>query len=176
MRSILVFAALLSATLAVSSDLRAAESEAVQGQKVAKPIVLTPELIAAHRNYQQAQLKWRNYRFYKLPQQRKVLDQQVRLAEAEIRVLKRRVRDYRPFLQVGEFSPVRTAAENDRLALLETEQQLKLLRDQRIHLMRAGRQHGELYQLEVLRTAASYLQIANQSQAASKQAMMEEKQ
>jgi hypothetical protein len=124
------------------------------GEVVLRPVVITPDLVAAQHAYQLAQLRWQQYRFVELPRQRKLLDNQLRLGESEIRVLKRRLRDYRPFLQVGRYSPVRTAAEYDQLALQFAEQQLELLSSERTNLMRYSRQHGQLYQLEVLRTAA----------------------
>ena len=45
-----------------------------------------------------------------LPQHRQLLNQQVKATEAEIAMLKRRLRDYEPFLRVGDYSPARTAA------------------------------------------------------------------
>lgn len=139
-------------------------SEQVSGEKLPSPMVVTPELIEAHHAYQLAQLRLQQYRFVELPRQRQLLNNQVRQSEAEIRVLRRRVRDYRPFLQVGRYSPARTAAENDRLALLAVEQQLKLLRTERINLMRYSRQNSQLYQLDVLRTAARVLELSAAAQ------------
>ncbi|MEM8945708.1 MAG: hypothetical protein AAGD11_11035 [Planctomycetota bacterium] len=159
MSRFLAIACLLSASLSIAAEVKAQEIDQVERRPEPAPLVLTPELIDAHREYQLAQLRWQKYRFQEQPRQRKLLDQQVGLAEAEIRVLRRRIRDYRPFLQVGRYSPARTAAENDRLALLATEQELRLLRDERINQMRYRRQTNQLYQLEVLRTAAKVLAV-----------------
>lgn len=166
MRTMLWAVGLLIALL-VTPVVQAAEEkpEPVAGEPLPAPIVLTPELIEAHHDYQLAQLRLQKYRFQELPRQRQLLDQQVRLAESELRLLRRRVRDYRPFLQVGRYSPARTAAENDRLALLTVEQELELLRTERINLMRFSRQNRQLYELDVLRTAAKVLAI-QQSQSA----------
>lgn len=128
--------------------------------KAAGPAV-SLELIDAHRAYQAAKLRMHQYRFVSLPQQRQRLDQQSKLAEAEITVLERRLRDYQPFLRVGDYSPVRTAAENHQLALLATEQRLRQIKDSRIALLRLSRQQSQLYQLDVLR-AATRRKLANQ--------------
>lgn len=169
MRTMLFGAVLFVASVAApqSSQAEEVETEVVQGEALPAPIVLTPELIEAHHAYQFAQLRWQQYRFQELPQKRQLLDQQIRSSEAAIQVLKRRIRDYRPFLQVGRYSPVRTAAENDRLALLTVEQELKLLRTQRINLMRFQRQNSQLYQLDVLRTASRVLQLSAEAQQAA---------
>ena len=106
--------------------------------------MLTVELIQAHLEYQQAKLRRHEYRFVSLPRQRRQLDNQIRLAEAEIAVLKRRLRDYRPFLRVGEYSPVRTAAESHQLSLIAAEQRLEQLKNDRIGLDRLTRQRNEL--------------------------------
>lgn len=129
---------------------------------------LTPELIEAHHAYRLAQLRWQQYRFVELPRQRQLLDGQVRLLDSELSVLKRRQRDYRPFLQVGRYSPVRTAAENDRIAQQAGELQLRQLKDERINLMRYSRQNAQLYQLEVLRTAARVRQIVAEAKNAQR--------
>ena len=126
------------------------------------PVVVTPELIEAHHAYQLAQLRWQQYRFVELPRQRRFLDDQVRLSESAIRVLERRLRDYRPLLLAGRYSPVRTAAENDRLTLQSTKQALRQLKTERINLMRYSRQNAQLYRLDVLRHAARVRQVMNQ--------------
>ncbi len=120
------------------------------------------DLIDAHREYQAAKLRMLEYRFVTLPQQRRLLDQQAKLAEAEIAMLRGRIRDYQPFLRVGEYSPVRTAAENHQLALLAAEQQLRQTKDDRRALSRLRRQQGQLYQLDVLR-AATRLALAQRA-------------
>jgi hypothetical protein len=147
-------AGLLVTLLAVSA-VRAAETVQAVAVPAESPavVVWTPELVEAHQAYRLAQLRWQQYRFVELPQQRQLLDSRVRMSESEIRVLRRRLRDYRPFLQVGSYSPARTAAENDRLALQAMELQLRSLRNERIALMRYSRQTSQLYQLDVLQTA-----------------------
>ncbi len=161
MRSLLFGLGLMIVSLPQSSAV--GSEEEVATAPLPPAVVITPELVEAHYQFQLAQLRLQQYRHVELPRYRKLLDSQVRLSESEIQVLQRRVRDYRPFLQVGRYSPVRTAAENDRLALQATEAQLQQLRDQRLNLMRYSRQQSQLYQLEVLRAAARIQQVMNQS-------------
>jgi len=115
--------------------------------------VVTLELIDAHREYQAAKLRMHEYRFVALPQQRRLLEQEAKSTEAEVALLKRRLRDYEPFLRVGDYSPVRTAAESHRLALLSAGQRLQQIKAEQRALMRLRRQQGQLYQLDVLRAA-----------------------
>lgn len=124
--------------------------------------IVTLELIQAHQEYQLAKLRMHEYRFVTLPQQRRNLEDQIKFAKAEIAVLNRRLRDYRPFLRVGEFSPVRTFAEDRRLALVDVEQRLGRLKNERIGLLRLTRQQNQLYQLDVLR-AATRLALARRA-------------
>jgi hypothetical protein len=71
----------------------------------------------------------------------------------EIAVLNRRLRDYGPVLRLGEYSPVRTAAENDLVTRNLAVQQLRQLQDEDIVLMRFSGETDELYQYDVLRAA-----------------------
>ena len=145
---------------ASSSPVCAQEAtEEVAGKPLPAPIVITPELVEAHQAYQLAQLRWQQYRFVHLPRQRQLLDDRLHFGEAELQVLKRRQRDYRPFLQVGRYSPVETAAEDNALALLVAEQDVRKLRLDRINLMRYSRHEARQYQLDVLRTAARVRQV-----------------
>ena len=129
-------------------------------------LVVTPELVDAHRDYQLARMRWQQYRLVELPRQRRALADQTRLLDAEARVLRRRVRDYRPFLEVGRYSPARTAAENDRLALVSTEQRLRQLREERINAMRFSGQQAQLYELDVLRAALRLRELVAEATAA----------
>ncbi len=157
MRTWILSAGLVVLLLSYSA-VTSAEEIAV-GKVIPAPIAITSEIIEAHHAYQLALLRWQQYRFVELPRQRQMLDGQARLFDTEISVLKRRQRDYRPFLLAGRYSPVRTDAENNRLALQVTEQRLKLLKNEQINLMRYSRQNAQLYQLDVLRAAARVRQL-----------------
>ena len=50
--------------------------------------------------------------------------------------MQRRLADYQPFLAAGDYSPVRTAAENDWLSLQAVERNWHQLRNQEIIRMR----------------------------------------
>jgi len=165
MRCLLLTVGLLIASLSCDAVVQADQApEQVTGETLPAPIVITAELVEAHHAFQLAQLRWQKYRFVELPRQRQLLDDQVRLAESEVRVLRRRLRDYRPFLQVGRYSPVRTAAENNRLSLQAVEQNARQLKNEQINLMRYSWQNSQLYQLDVLRTAARVRAIMTAAQ------------
>ncbi len=132
-------------------------SSAVRAEE--EQVVVTPELVEAHHGLKSARLQVHEYQFVTLPAARRALDQEKRLAQAEIQILRGRLRDYRPFLRVGEYSPVRTAAQSHRLSLLAAEGRLRQLQDDRIALMRSRRQQARLYNREVLHAAAQLAEI-----------------
>lgn len=156
MRFILTVA-ILSCLVTSATAARAEEQEEVEGR-----LLITPELVEAHIAYKAAQARVRNYQHVALPQARRGLNEQIRLAETEIAILNRRLRDYRRFLRVGEYSPVRTAAESHLLALRAAEGRLRLLKDDRIALMRTTRQQYDFQNLEIVRAAAHYAQVRRQ--------------
>ncbi|MCA9232224.1 MAG: hypothetical protein KDA57_16370 [Planctomycetales bacterium] len=163
MRYLLAMA--LSAILANLSAHSLYAQEPVVGEPVVESApgqVLTVELIEAHQQYQLAKLRQHEYRFVTLPRVRRQLDDQIKATAAEIAVFQRRLRDYRPFLQVGHNSPVRTAVESHYLALVGAQQRLTQLRDERSGLNRLTRQNNQLYQLEVLK-AATRLALARKA-------------
>jgi len=163
MRNFLAIALLVAVGALAVHSLQAEET--VVGVPVVQTIptqIVTLELIQAHQEYQLAKLRRQEYRFVTLPRQRRNLDNQIRFAKAEIVVMQRRLRDFRPFLRVGDYSAVRTAAEEHRLGLLVAEQRLQQLKGERLGLMRLTRQQNQLYQLEVLH-AATRLALARRT-------------
>jgi hypothetical protein len=141
-------------------------TSAVQGEEqVEGQLVLTSELVEAQYALQLARLQVREYQFVTLPATRRALDDQVELAETEIAVLSRRLRDYEPFLRVGEYSPVRTAAESFSLSYVAAEQRLRQLQDARIDLMRSTRQQYTLYNLQVLHAMTRVAQLRREQLA-----------
>lgn len=116
-------------------------------------IVLTPELVDAYRDYALARQQLIEYRQVTLPMKRQALADATVQTRLELAVLNRRLADYRPFLRVGDYSPVRTAAENDFLTRNLTAQQLKQLQEADLALMRYSGEADELYQYDVLRAA-----------------------
>lgn len=128
-------------------------------------LILDQQWLAAYQDYRQAYFHMQQYRHTVLPEQRRFLDEQIELTEKEIEVLRRRLRDYRPFLRVDEYSPVRTAAESYELELLAAEQSLRHLKDKRIALMRTKLATYRHYQLEALEAAQRLLAIQRSLEA-----------
>ena len=127
---------------------------AAQAQEtVASGWQLTPELADAYRDYALARQQLIRYRQVTLPLKRQLLTDATEQTQMELAVLNRRLIDYRPFLAVGDYSPVRTAAENDFLTRNLTSQRLRQLQDEEIALMRFSSESDELYQYDVLRAA-----------------------
>ncbi|MDZ4659745.1 MAG: hypothetical protein SH868_19395 [Bythopirellula sp.] len=114
---------------------------------------LTPELADAYREYALARQQLIRYRQVTLPTKRQAVADATQQTQWELAVLNRRLADYRPFLAVGDYSPVRTAAENDFLNRNATAQRLRQLQDDDIALMRFSGETDELYQYDVLRAA-----------------------
>lgn len=150
---------ILNSSLLVLLLLNGSPAVGADKEQAERRPVITPELVAAHHTLQLARLRVHEYQFVTLPAARRALDSQKRLAQAEIQILRGRLRDYRPFLRVGEYSAVRTVAESHQLSLLAAEGQLRQLQDERIALMRSSRQQYTLHNLEVLRAAARLAQL-----------------
>lgn len=142
-----------------SSAVRAEEAQAEQRR------VLTPELVEAHYALQLARQRANDYQFVTLTATRRALDDEQQLVEAEVRILQGRLRDYRRFLRVGEYSPVHTAAESHYLALRGAEGRLRQIQDERIALMRSTRGQHTLNDLEILYAATRLAQVKQELDA-----------
>ncbi len=116
-------------------------------------VPLTPELVEAYRDLAIARQRLVHYRQVIQPQKQQALEDAIRLSAAEIAVLQRRLVDYEPFLAVGDYSAVRSAAEYDWLALISEQQNLRELRDKEIAQMRFRGETDDLYVYDVLRAA-----------------------
>jgi hypothetical protein len=126
----------------------------VSAQEAVGPgIPLTLELVDAYREYALARQQLVRYRQVILPMKRQATYAAIDQARLEIAVLNRRLRDYESVLRLGEYSPVRTAAENDLLNRNLAVQRLRQLQDDDIALMRYSGETDELYQYDVLRAA-----------------------
>ncbi len=144
MRRLLIGCCLIFSSAAVHAQ---------QLQTVAGVQPVTPELVDAYREYAIARQQLIHYRQVTLPLKRQMLADATQLAQLQVAVLNRRLADYRPFLAVGEYSPVRTAAENDLVARELTTQRLRQLQEEELALMRFAGESDELYQYDVLRAA-----------------------
>lgn len=112
---------------------------------------VTPELATAYRDNAVARQQLIRYRQVTLPLKRQAVAAAIEQTRWEIALLNRRLRDYAPALRVGEFSPARTAAENDMVYLNAALQHLRMLQDEEIALMRFSGATDELYQYDVVR-------------------------
>jgi hypothetical protein len=112
---------------------------------------LTTELVDVYRDYAIARQKLIHYRQVILPMQRQMVSDATAQTKLEIAVLNRRLTDYAPFLAVGDYSPVRTAAEDVLLTRNLATQRLGQLQDADLALMRFSGESEELYQYDVLR-------------------------
>ena len=122
-------------------------------EPVVANVLVTPELVEAHRNLQLAKLAMHKFRFVELPRQRRFLDAQIKLAESKNRDFRGRIRAYRPISQIGRYSPVQFDEENYRLALQANEALLRQLKEECIALLRTSRYSLELYGLDILQAA-----------------------
>jgi hypothetical protein len=112
---------------------------------------LTPELVDAYRDYAIARQMLIHYRQVTLPMQRQIVSDATAQTKLEIAVFNRRLNDYQPFLAVGDYSPVRTAAEDVLLTRNQAARRLRQLQDADLALMRFSGENDELYQYDVLR-------------------------
>lgn len=112
---------------------------------------LTPELVDAYRDYAIARQQLIYYRQVTLPMKRQMVSDATAQTKLEIAVLNRRLTDYAPFLAVGDYSPVRTAAENELLTRNLAAQRLRQLQEADLAPMRFSGENDELYQYDVLR-------------------------
>jgi hypothetical protein len=138
---------LLAICLLLSLSLVSHAQEPVAGYQ------LTPELIDAYRDYAIARQQLIYYRQVTLPMKRQLVSDSKAQTKLELAILNRRLNDYAPFLAVGDYSPIRTAAENDVLTRNLAAQRLHQLEDADLALMRFSGGTDELYQYDVLRAA-----------------------
>jgi hypothetical protein len=122
-------------------------------QLVGQGVPLTLELVDAYREYAIARQQLIRYRQVIQPMKRQAASDAIDQTRLEIAVLNRRLRDYDPVLRLGEYSLVRTAAENDFLSRNLAIHRLQQLQDEDIVLMRFSGETDELYQYDVLRAA-----------------------
>lgn len=120
-------------------------------QETATDYALTTELVDAYRDYAIARQQLIYYRQVTLPMKRQMVSDATAQTKLELAVLNRRLNDYQPFIAVGDYSPVRTAAEDVLLTRNAAAQRLRQLEDADLALMRFSRENDELYQYDVLR-------------------------
>ena len=94
------------------------------------------EIAAARLELKWAKLEFRDYWQIEYARLRRHLDAQVRLTEEEVRLLKERLRMYRPFDRFSTGSAVQWSVQNLRMCLLDAELRLQDLWAERSNLIR----------------------------------------
>jgi hypothetical protein len=94
------------------------------------------ERAALRRELESANLELRHYLHVEYPRQRRHLDAQIQLTEAEVRGLESRLREYRPFNKFSTGNPLSVTIQYTQICLLDAELRLADLRAERNHLIR----------------------------------------
>jgi hypothetical protein len=99
-------------------------------------IGFTSERAALRRELGEANLELRHYLQVEHPRQRRHLDAQIQLTEAEVRALQGRLREYRPFTRFSTGNPLNVTIQHTQMCLLDAELRLADLRAERNNLIR----------------------------------------
>lgn len=107
------------------------------------------ELAAARRELALAKLEARHYWQVEYPRRRRELNAAIEMADAELRAMRRQLREYEPFNFYSTGSALLLPAEELRLCILDAELRLRALRDERNNLVRFHADEGRLLDLRV---------------------------
>jgi hypothetical protein len=102
----------------------------------AQDVSYANEIAAARRELKLAKLEFRDYWHVEYPRVRRHLDAQIQLTEAEVRVIKERIRMYRPFDRFSTGSAVSWALQDLWMCLQAAELRLRDLRAERSNFIR----------------------------------------
>jgi hypothetical protein len=91
---------------------------------------------ALRRELESAKLELRHYLQVEHPRQRRYVDAQIQLTEAEVRALQNRLREYRPFTRFTTGNPLSITVQHTEMCLLDAELRLADLRAERNNLIR----------------------------------------
>jgi hypothetical protein len=97
---------------------------------------LAAERATLRRELESAKLDLRHYLQVEYPRQRRHLDAQIQLTEAEVRALKDRLRGYRPFSKFPTGNALMVTVQHAQMCLLDAELRLADLRAERNNLIR----------------------------------------
>jgi hypothetical protein len=132
------------------------------------------EIAEARRELQLAKIEFRDYWHVEYPRIRRHLDAQIQLTEAEIRIIKERLRMYRPFDRFSTGSAVSWALQDLRMCLLAAELRLRDLWAERSNFIRfrtpewrilEARVHDARWRVAELEAAAEQARGAAESRA-----------
>jgi hypothetical protein len=97
---------------------------------------LAAERTAIRRDLEVINLELRHFLQVEHPRQRRHLDAQIQLTEAEVRSLQNRLREYRPFARFSTGNPLNVTIQHTEICLLDAELRLADLRAERNNLIR----------------------------------------
>jgi hypothetical protein len=115
------------------------------------------ERAAARRDLEIAKLELRHYLQVEYPRQKRHLDAQIQLTEAEVRALRDRLREYRPFDRFSTGGALFVTIQDARMCLLDAELRLDDLRAERNHLIRF---HSDQWRLLEIRAYEARARVA----------------
>jgi hypothetical protein len=107
------------------------------------------ELAAARRELAVAKIEARHYWQVEYPRRRRELNAEITFADAELRAMKRLMREYGPFSLFSTGEPLFLPIQDLKLCILDAELRLRALRDERINLVRFHSEEGQLLDLRV---------------------------
>jgi hypothetical protein len=117
----------------------------------------------ARRALEKAKIELRLYEQVEYPRERRRLDAEIRLTEAEIAIFRQRVRDCRPFDRFSTGGAVTGPLQDLKLSVLEAELRLNDLRAERNALIRF---HSDQYRLLELDVYEARVRVAELEHAA----------
>lgn len=94
------------------------------------------ERAAARRELESAKLELRHYLQVEYPRQRRHLDAQIQLTQAEVQAYQERLREYRPFNKFSTGQALFVTIQDTRICLMDAELRLNDLRAERNNLIR----------------------------------------
>ena len=115
------------------------------------------ERAAARRALEMAKIELRLYHQVEYPRERRHLDSQIKLTQAEIAAYKERLREYRPFDRFSTGRPLLVPIQDLKLCLLEAELRLRDLWAERSALVRF---HSDQWRLLELKAHEARLRVA----------------
>jgi hypothetical protein len=145
MKAVFSILTAILATLAVSTN-AVAQNDANQSAR-----------LSARRALEIANYELRQYLQVEYPRERRHLDAEIKLTEAEVQAYQERLREWAPFDKFSTGRPLIVSIQNMRLCLLEAELRLKDLRAERNNLIRF---HSDRWRLLELRAYDARSRIA----------------
>jgi hypothetical protein len=123
----------------------------------ASALGITPaERLAAAREYEQAVLEWRQYDQVERPAALRQLAGDIKLSEAELASIERRLREYEPTTRFNSGGALFLDIEHLKLLKLETELRLTNVREAQAAETRFHADRVRLFELRLLSAKARY--------------------